>query len=128
MADVILVKPDQRSANTAQAPGMVREAGIAPDVVGNTGLWVGFISAPPGASDAHHHGDAESGISVIKGRIRMHFGDDLKKSVDAEAGDFSFVSPNTVHVEENLQDDAAELIVARNSAAYLVVNVSDPRG
>jgi uncharacterized RmlC-like cupin family protein len=127
MTDVVLVKPDQRSANTAQTTGMIREAGIAPDVVGSTGLWVGFVSAPPGASDAHHHGAAESGIYVIKGRVRMHFGENLEKSVDAEAGDFLFVPPNTVHVEENLQDEAAELIVARNSAEYLVVNVTNPR-
>ncbi len=125
MADVVLVKPDQRSENTAQTPGMVREAGIAPDVVGSAGLWVGFVSAPPGASDAHHHGDAESGIYVIKGRIRMHFGANLEQSVDAEAGDFLYVPANTVHVEENLQDEAAELIVARNSAEYLVVNVGE---
>lgn len=128
MADVVLVKPDQRSANTVQTPGMVREAGIAPDVVGSIGLWVGFVSAPPGESDSHHHGDAESGIYVLKGRIRMHFGEGLERSVDAEAGDFLFVPPNVVHVEENLQDEAAELIVARNSAEYLVVNVSAPRG
>ena len=43
-------------------------------------------------------------------------------------GDFIYVPPRTVHVEENLSDtDQAELIVARNAAEYLVVNVDDPR-
>ena len=81
----------------------------------------------PGASGAHHHGDAESGIYVLNGRIRMYFGDGLAQSVDAETGDFIYVPPNTVHVEENLADAPAELIVARNAAEYMVFNVPDPR-
>ena len=58
----------------------------------------------------------------------MHFGADLALSVDTEAGDFIYVPPQTVHVEENLSDtEPAELIVARNSAEYLVVNAPAPR-
>lgn len=128
MADIVLIKPGQRSANTAQTPGMVRQAGIAPDVCGSQGLWVGFISAPPGPSGAHHHGDAESGIYILRGRVRMHFGEMLESSLIAETGDFLYVPPRTIHVEENLSTtEAAELIVARNSADFLVVNVPNPR-
>ena len=59
----------------------------------------------------------------------MHVGDRLEQSVDAEAGDFIYVPPNTVHVENNVSEtEPAELIVARNSAEYIVVNVDDPRG
>jgi uncharacterized RmlC-like cupin family protein len=128
MADVVVIKPDQRSANTTQTTGMVRQAGIAPGVCGSQGLWVGFVSAPPGASGVHHHGDAESGIYVLKGRVRMSFGEALENSIIAETGDFIYVPPNTVHVEENLSaTEAAELIVARNSAEFMVVNVPQPR-
>ncbi len=127
MAEVIVVKPHQRSPNTAQTPDMVRRAGIAADVCGSRGLWIGYVSSPPGPSGAHHHGDAESGIYVLRGRIRMHFGDGLRQSLDAESGDFIYVPPNTVHVEENLDADLhAELIVARNAAEYMVFNVPDP--
>ena len=128
MADVVVVNPERRSANTAQTPNMVRQAGIAPETCGSTGLWIGYVASPPGPSGAHHHGDAESGIYVLRGRVRMHFGEGLQKQVDAEAGDFIYVPPRTVHVEENLdQTGPAELIVARNTAEYLVVNVPDPR-
>ena len=127
MDEVVVVKPHQRSPNTAQSPNMVRRAGIAADVCDSRGLWIGYVSSPPGASGAHHHGDAESGIYVLNGRIRMHFGDGLAQSVDAETGDFIYVPPNTVHVEENLADAPAELIVARNAAEYMVFNVPDPR-
>jgi len=128
MTDIVLIKPDQRSANTAQTPGMVRQAAIAPDICGSQGLWIGYVSAPPGPSGAHHHGDAESGIYILKGRVRMHYGDMLEHSLTAEAGDFLYIPPRTIHVEENLSpSDPAELIVARNSAEFLVENVPDPR-
>ena len=127
MEDIVVIKPDQRSENTAQTPNMVRQAGIAPDTCSSQGLWIGYVSSPPGSSGAHHHGDAESGIYVLSGRVRMHFGENLDTSVDAETGDFIYVPPQTVHVEENLSDtEPAELIVARNSAEYLVVNVPEP--
>ena len=129
MADVVVVRPEQRSVNTSQTLNMVREAGIAPDTCGSRGLWIGYVSSPPGPGGPHHHGDAESGIFVLKGRVAIRFGDALDKSVQAEAGDFIYVPPNTVHLEENLSDEEpAELIVARNSAEYLVVNVPDSTG
>ena len=128
MTDIVLVKPNQRSENTAQTPGMIRQAGIAPEVCGSNGLWVGYVSAPPGSSGAHHHGDAESGIYVLRGRVRMHYGDMLENSVIAEAGDFLYIPPRTIHVEENLSDsEPVELLVSRNSGAFLVENVPDPR-
>ena len=129
MADPILIKPHQRSKNTAQTPNMVRQAGLAPELCGNNGLWMGFVSTPAAlASGAHHHGDAESGIYILRGRIRFYFGDKLEKSVIAEEGDFLYVPPSMVHVEENMDPDApVDFIVARNSTEMLVINVPDPR-
>ena len=128
MADVVVVKPADQSTVTTQTPNMVRRSGVAPDICGSRGLWMGYVSAPPGTSGAHHHGDAESGIYILKGRVRMHFGESLERNVDAVAGDFIYVPSQTVHVEENLSDtEPVELIVARDSADYLVVNVPDPR-
>ena len=46
-----------------------------------------------------------------------------------EPGDFLYVPPQAVHVEENLSaTQPVEFLVARNSADILVVNVPDPRG
>ena len=52
---VTVIKPDQRSPNTAQTSNMVRQAGIARDTCGAGGLWIGYVSSPPGPSGAHHH-------------------------------------------------------------------------
>jgi len=129
MNEVRLVKPDQWSANTAQTPGMIRQAAIAPDVCGSKGLWVGFVSTPPATtSGAHHHGAAESAIYMLRGRIRFFYGEKLEHSLVAGPGDFIYVPPDAVHIEENLSDsEPVEFIVARNSGDILVVNVPDPR-
>jgi uncharacterized RmlC-like cupin family protein len=48
--------------------------------------------------------------------------------VDTSPGDFVFVPPFEVHVEENLDTEhEAELLLARNSQEAIVVNVPDPR-
>jgi uncharacterized RmlC-like cupin family protein len=124
MERIILVKSGERVTDTTQTSGMIRQEGVGAETCGNNGLWVGFVSSPPGPSGAHYHADAESAIYVIKGRIRMHFGENLELSVDATDGDFLYVPPNTVHIEENLsKDEMVELIVARNTTSSLVVNV-----
>jgi len=127
MEPVRLIKPRQRSANTAQTPGMVRRAGISPDLTSSKAFWMGFVSAPPGASGAHHHGTAESGIYIVKGRIRMYYGEKLEHVLEAEAGDFLYVPPLTIHVEENMTKEPVDLVVARNAGDFMVVNVPDPR-
>ena len=129
MSNVVLIKPNQRSANTAQTPGMIRQAGIYPEICKNSGLWMGFVSTPAAtASGAHHHGDAESGIYMLRGRIRFFFGEGLEQVIVAEEGDFIYVPPLAIHVEENLSpNEPVEFIVSRNSTTMLVVNVPDPR-
>jgi len=129
MDDVILIKPNQRSANTAQTPGMIRQAGVAPEVCSSKGIWVGFVSTPPGTiSGPHHHGDAETGIYVLRGQVRMYFGSMLEQTLLADPGDFFYVPPNAIHMEENVSmTEPGELIVARNSTNFMVVNVPDPR-
>ena len=124
MEKVILVKRDQRFNETTHASNMRRLVGVGKETCESKGLWVGFVSSPPGPSGPHHHGDAESAIYVLKGNIRMYFGDNLDQFVDASDGDFLYVPPNTVHIEENVsENEMVELIVARNTTESLVFNV-----
>jgi len=122
---VRVIKPGDRDLSTAQTPGMRREAGISGATAGAEGLWMGVAVNDPGqASGAHHHGRSESGIYVLKGRVRFRFGEKLEHVVDTEAGDFVFVPPFEVHSEENLsQDEEAQLLLARNTQEAIVVNV-----
>ena len=60
--------------------------------------------------------------------MRLRFGDKLEKTIEAQAGDFVFVPPGAIHLEENLSEtDPFELIVARGCTDMLVVNIPDPR-
>lgn len=127
---VKIIRPNERDSGTAQTPGMVRQAGISNALTGSEGLWMGTAVNSPGAcSAAHHHGHNESGIYILRGRVRFRWGEKLEHEAVAEPGDFVFVPPYEVHMEENLdQDGEAELLLARNSQEQIVVNVPDPRG
>ena len=108
---------------------MVRQAGISKDLAGSEGLWMGLaVNGPGQQSGAHHHGANESGIYILKGRVRFRWGAKLEHVLDTEPGDFVFVPPHEVHLEENLDPNGpAELLLARNSQEQVVVNVPDPR-
>lgn len=108
---------------------MRREAGIAPSTSAAEGLWMGVATNDPGAvSGVHHHGEAESGIFILRGRIRFRWGLKLENSIDTGPGDFIYVPPFEVHMEENLSaEEPAQFVLARNSNGVIVINVPDPR-
>lgn len=126
---VKVIRPSERDGGTAQTPGMKREAGVSAHLTGSEGLWMGTaVNAPGASSGAHHHGGNESGIYVLRGRVRFRWGPNLENVVDTGPGDFVFVAPYEVHLEENLDtENEAELLLARNSQEQIVVNVPDPR-
>lgn len=126
---VSVIRPNERDGGTAQTPGMKREAGISASLTGSEGLWMGTaVNAPGAASAAHHHGANESGIYILRGRVRFRWGAHLEHVIETQAGDFVFVPPYEVHTEENLDTaNEAELLLARNSQEQIVVNVPDPR-
>ena len=55
-------------------------------------MWAGLVRTAPGmASGWHHHGDYETAIYVVSGRLRMEFGPGGQQVEEAEAGDFLYV-------------------------------------
>ncbi|MBI4497797.1 MAG: cupin domain-containing protein, partial [Chloroflexi bacterium] len=121
MPDLTVVRPAERDRATAQTPGMVREAGVSRETVGATTIWSGYVKTPPGsASGAHHHGDCETAIYVLSGRVRFSYGPKLDRTVEVGPGDFVFVPPIEVHVEENLSaTEPVEFIVSRGCSGIL---------
>jgi uncharacterized RmlC-like cupin family protein len=128
MSDVIIVRPHERDAATAQTPGMTRVAGVAASTAGALSIWMGEVTTGPGfRSGAHHHGDVESAIYVLRGRYRFRWGDRLQHSAEGEAGDFIFVPARLVHQEMNLsEDEPLVMILARGGQENVVVNVDIP--
>jgi len=129
MRELIVIKPEQRSTETAQTPGLVRAAAISMETTGSTRIWMGYAMMPPGStSGPHHHGDCESGIYMVKGHARFYGGEHLEEVRDAGPGDFIFVPPWAIHQETNLSEtEPVEMIVVRDSQETLVYNVDVSR-
>lgn len=124
---VQVIRPDARSAATAQTPGMRREAAIAPETTGSSNLWVGLVTTPAGTvSGWHHHGDCETAIYVVQGRARFRWGPGGGEWAEVGPGDFLAVAPNAVHQEEALGPGELVLVVARACSGILVVNLAGP--
>ena len=115
------IPADARAAGEATA-GMTREQAIAVD-----GLWAGLARTAPGAvSDWHHHGEYETSIYVVSGRMRMEFGLGGAEVIDARPGDFLHVPPGAVHREANPGDTESQIVVVRAGHGGAVFNVDGP--
>ncbi|MGH3536974.1 MAG: hypothetical protein ACRDQJ_01525 [Pseudonocardiaceae bacterium] len=80
--------------NTPQTPGMTRAAAVTHDRAGSEKLWAGIATIHPGAkTGAHHHGELESVIYVIRGQAQMRWGANLEFTAEAGPGGFIFVPP-----------------------------------
>jgi hypothetical protein len=86
---VKIVHSDELDLNTPQTPGMTRAAAITHARAGANKLWAGTMLVQPDAKTGpHHHGELETVLYVVKGRVRMRWGDQLEFSEEARQGDF----------------------------------------
>ena len=122
---VRVIRGDQLDPNTAQTPGMERAAAINAARVGAQKIWAGTVTiAPDAKTGAHHHGDLESVIYVLRGRARMRWGEALEFVAEAGPGDFIFVPPFVPHQEINVGTDAPlECVLMRSGGDAVVVNL-----
>jgi uncharacterized RmlC-like cupin family protein len=119
------VKAGQLDTNTPQTPGMTRAAAINRARAGAEKLWAGTVSIRPNArTGAHHHGELESVIYVVKGRARMRWGDQLEFVAEADPGDFIYVPPFVPHQEMNAsREEPLECVVVRSGQEPIIVNL-----
>jgi uncharacterized RmlC-like cupin family protein len=125
---VRIVKAGQLDTNTPQTPGMTRAAAIDHARAGAEKLWAGTVTIHPSAkTGAHHHGELESVIFVVKGRARMRWGEHLEFVAEADPGDFIYVPPYVPHQEINAStEDPLECVVVRSGQEPIVVNLDLP--
>ncbi|HSP37415.1 MAG TPA: cupin domain-containing protein [Frankiaceae bacterium] len=117
------IGPDALS-DADPTPGMHRQLAFeAP------GLWAGLVHTEPGASSGwHHHGEHESSLYVVGGRMRLEFGPGGRDSVEAGPGTFLHVPAHTVHRESNPGDATSTAVIARAGRGVPTVNVDGPDG
>ena len=120
-----VIPGDQLDPNTAQTPGMNRAAAINLARTGAKKLWAGTVHIHANAkTGAHHHGELESVIYVVKGRARMRWGNHLEFVAEAGPGDFIFVPPYVPHQEINAStDETLECVLVRSDNENVVVNL-----
>lgn len=115
------ITPEER-VEADPTPGIVREQAIAVE-----GMWAGLARTSPGMiSGWHHHGDYESSIYIVSGRLRMESGPGGTEIVDAGPGDFIHVPAGAVHRESNPSDGESQIVVVRAGHGVPTVNVDGP--
>jgi uncharacterized RmlC-like cupin family protein len=122
---VVVIPAEKLDTNTPQTPGMNRAAAITTERVGSQKLWAGTVTIHPGArTGAHHHGELESVIYVIRGRALMRWGAQLEYTDEAGPGGFIYVPPFVPHQEINaLDDQPLECVITRSGQDPIVVNL-----
>lgn len=110
---------------TQMTAGMDRSVAIDSARVGAQKIWAGTVTIHPDAkTGAHHHGELESVIYIVKGRARMRWGERLEYTAEAGPGDFIFVPPYVPHQEINAStDEPLECVLVRSDNETVVVNL-----
>ena len=122
---VRIIRADELDDATAQTLGMHRRAAVTTARTGGSKLWAGTVTIDAKAkTGAHHHGDLESVIYVVRGVARLRWGDHLEFMAEASPGDFIYVPPYVPHQEINASDELQlHCVLARSGQTGLVVNL-----
>jgi uncharacterized RmlC-like cupin family protein len=122
-----IVSSAEFDAGTAQTPGSVRLAAIAPQLGIQSVLWGGLFEVKPAArTGIHHHGEQETIAYVLSGICEVRWGARGEFSASATAGDFIYVPAFLLHMEINSSDsESFYWVVVRSTSTPIVVNLPD---
>jgi uncharacterized RmlC-like cupin family protein len=105
-------------------PGMVRQLATH-----EAGMWTGVVDTEAGAvSGWHHHGDHETTLYVVSGRMRLESGPGGRHVVEAGPGDFLRVPAGAVHRESNPGGEPSRAVIVRCGHGAPTTNVDGPAG
>ena len=123
MAEIKVVHPDNLEVEI-KSGAMTRLAGVSEKLSGSTGIHLAIATIPANcASSPHYHVNCESAIYVVKGHGRFVIGDNLETELAIGPGDFIYVPAEAVHQPINDGSENMEIIVARNTAVEIVIEV-----
>lgn len=110
---VIRAGGGQRSWNNIQY-----KTGLSGKNVGAQKLSMNLATVPPGGvAFAHIHVDFEVMLYILQGRVRHEYGEDLRFSVENQAGDFIYIEPGVPHEVLNIGEEPVVAVVARSDAS-----------
>jgi uncharacterized RmlC-like cupin family protein len=122
-----IVGPDGFDPGTAQTPGSVRLAAIAPERGVQSSLWGGLFEVEAGArTGIHHHGEQQTIAYVLSGVCEVRWGARGEYRAYAKIGDFIHVPAYVPHMEINPSDsEPFRWLVVRSTSSPIVVNLPD---
>jgi uncharacterized RmlC-like cupin family protein len=107
---------------TTQTTGMHRE-----ELVSTPESWMGIVRSPPGSvSGWHHHGEYDTYIYTISGKIRFEFGAGGRESLEGGSGDVFHVPKGIVHRELALGPEEGVVFLVRVGGGEPVINIDGP--
>jgi mannose-6-phosphate isomerase-like protein (cupin superfamily) len=120
----VVLHPDEAVAEPA-VPALEMRHRHASD-----GRWIGWsgrIQNEAGDVSAwHHHAENDTYVYVIRGSITIEFGPGGAERIEARAGDFFHVPPDTVHRETTGADSDLDAFVIRVGSEPEYVGVDGP--
>lgn len=119
-----------RADDLEKAPGQtanaIRISGVSKENSAAENLWFGKVHTGPGeVSDPHHHGEAETGGYIFKGRGFIRYGERYEQIVYMEEGDFVFVPPYMPHIEGNASKTEELIWMTNRTPDNIVVNLEE---
>lgn len=115
-----------QTGDTGQTQNARRISGVSKENSAADKIWFGKVYTGPGeVSDAHHHGEAQTGGYVFKGRGYIRYGDRYENIVYMEEGDFVFVPPFMPHIEGNASKTEELIWMTTRTPDNIVVNLED---
>ena len=122
----VVTRAGQEDTATMQSGECVRVSGVSIQHTPATKIWFGQVSNKPGyRSFPHHHGEAETGGYVLRGKGRIYFGEDYSDYLDMAEGDWVFVPPFMPHVEANMSTTEELVWLTTRTPENIVVNLDD---
>jgi uncharacterized RmlC-like cupin family protein len=117
-----IIRPLELASHAIAAAGISRIPAITHELVGADKLWIGMTVLEPSSSTGpHHHGDNETGVYLVAGRLRLRWGERLESEAELEVGDLLFVPPRLPHEEinESIDKPAVWVVVLSNGQMYV---------
>jgi len=120
-----IVSPGEFDPGTAQTPGSLRLAAVAPQLGVQSAMWGGLFEVQPGArTGIHHHGEQQTIAYVLSGVCEIRWGARGEYVARAKAGDFIHVPAFLPHMEINPSDsEPFRWVVVRSTSTPIVVNL-----
>ena len=119
-------RADDLQGDTRQTHNAQRISGVSKENSAASKIWFGKVYTGPGeVSGAHHHGEAQTGGYIFKGRGYIRYGDRYENIVYMEEGDFVFVPPFMPHIEGNASKTEELIWMTTRTPDNIVVNLEN---